>query len=111
MIKAKMKIGKMDIEIEANDMKSIFKFSGIYGNLPKACHSCDSEELFLDHRSPSGFDYYALKCAKCGASGNFGQAKEGGQLFWKYDTKLVPYVAGPPKETTPPVQEEEDLPF
>jgi len=107
MIKAKINIGKMHLTLEAQTMKEIFKWGGIYANLPKACDNCQSDELYLSHRGVKGFDYYSLKCGSCGAEGKFGQAKEGGSLFYKWDTKMEQYVAGPPKTDAPPPHTEE----
>jgi len=105
-VKATIKIGSMNLELEAENMKSVFKWAGVYGNLPKACHACQSSNLFLSFRSPASYEYYSLKCAECGAEGNFGQAKEGGGLFWKYDTVMKVFGGGEKKN---PDQQQDDV--
>ena len=92
MYKARMKIGSMTLEMEASDMKDVFKWSGVFGNLPKLCDACGQPNLYLSHRSPQNFDYYSLACSDCGAEATFGQNKEGGGLFWKWDNKMEKYV-------------------
>ena len=99
MIKAKIAIGKMHLTFEAQNMKDVFRWSGIYANLPKQCDNCQSDNVYLSHRHVKGFDYYSIKCGQCGAEGKFGQAKEGGALFYKYDTKMEQYV--PSQENAP----------
>ena len=78
MIKLKQKIGKAQIEIEGKDFKSICKISGLLGMIPQKCDACNSDDIFLNHKSPSGNDYYGVKCKTCGAELNFHQKKEGG---------------------------------
>jgi transcription elongation factor Elf1 len=98
MIKIKFKIGKSMIEFENNDLKNIFKFSGLMGELPEACTLCNSPDVFLSHKSPKGNDYYMLKCKKCGAELNFHQRKEGG-FYIKWDDKFEKY--NPEKSKSP----------
>lgn len=95
MVKATIKIGLMELTCEAANMKEIFKWSATYGNLPKTCDECNSSDLFLNHRTSDSNDFYGLKCV-CGAEGKFGQHKTGGTLFYKWDTKMVKYIPGPP---------------
>lgn len=91
MIKATIAIGKMRLELEAQNMKDVFKWSGVYSNLPKKCDACQSDNLYLSHKSPKGNDYYSLKCADCSAEANFGQTKDGGNLYYKADNKMEIY--------------------
>jgi len=93
MVTATITIGSMRLTMEAQNMKDIFKWSGVYSILPKKCDSCQSPNLHLSHKSPKGNDYFSLKCADCGAEGNFGQTKDGGNLYYKYDTKMEVYRA------------------
>lgn len=116
MIKATIKIGAMNLAFEAENMKDVFKWSGLYGNLPKQCDSCQSENLFLSHRGDKeGHDYFGIKCKDCGAEGKFGQHKVGGGLFYKWDNKMEKYVPGPPSGPSgsqqPTDSDRENLPF
>lgn len=109
MFKGTITIGSMNLSCEAQSMQDIFKWSGLYANLPKKCDACSGDSLYLSYKNPSGNDYYSLKCIDCGAEGNFGQHKEGGSLYWKWETKLEKYVktGNGSKKAAP----EEDLPF
>jgi hypothetical protein len=91
MIKLRMNIGKMQIEADLADMKAVHKLAGIYGSLPTECTNCKSKNIGLGHRHVGGFDYYSLHCSDCSADGNFGQAKVGGELFWKHGSKMTVY--------------------
>jgi len=85
MIKATMKVGVMDITLEAQTMQDVCKFGGLMGELPKICDQCDSEAIHLSHRSPGGNDYFSVRCSVCTAEANFGLHKEGGTMYWKRD--------------------------
>jgi len=113
MIKAKIQLGSMHLTFESENMKDIFKWSALYNNLPKVCDACQSEEVFLNHRGDKdGHDYYNIRCGTCGAEGKFGQNKVGGGLFYKWDTKMELYVAGPKKEAPATTSKDTDsLPF
>lgn len=92
MIDAKIKIGAMELTFHAQNMKDVFRWSAVYGMLPKKCDNCVSEDLHLTHRSPQENDYFSIRCRSCGAEGNFGQHKKGGTLFYKPDTKMTVYI-------------------
>lgn len=91
MYKATIAIGKMRLEIETQSMKDVFKWSGVYATLPKKCDACGSDNLYLSYRSPKGNDYYSLRCGECSAEANFGQTKDGGNLYYKFDNKMQVY--------------------
>ena len=112
MIKATIKIGNMNLTFEAQTMKDVFKWSGVYSNLPKACDACNSENLYLSHRTTKAKDdYFELKCSDCNAAGSFGQHKEGGTLYWKWDTKMEVFVPSKQGPSKPSQQGSDDLPF
>lgn len=78
MIKLKLKIGQGMLEYEDADIKTIHRFSAIYGMLPEVCDACGSNNIFLSYKNPKGNDYYTIACKKCGAELAFHQKKEGG---------------------------------
>ncbi len=93
MIKLNTNIGRHNIQIEFNSMKDLHKFGAVYGNLPKKCDACGSDNLFLSHKSPKGNDYYILECGECRAAANFGiHNNEPKSLYWKRE-KMERFVA------------------
>jgi hypothetical protein len=91
MITLKFKIGKGMIEYQSNDIKSIHKFSSVYGALPRKCDNCKSEDLYLSHKSPKGNDYYFIICKDCNAELIIHQKKEGG-YYLKWGEKMEKYL-------------------
>ena len=89
MIKLATKIGKVTIQADLPDMKSVHKFMGVYGSVPEKCDACGSENVYPSHMAPGGNDYFTMECGKCGASCNFGQKKDGNGLYWKKDKMAV----------------------
>ena len=113
MIKATIKIGGMTLTADCNDVKQAFQFNTLFCDLPKHCDNCQSPDIELAHKNPQGNDYYMIKCTGCGATGNFGQRKEGNTLYWKWDTKMEKYTPGAdkPATKTPAPQQDSALPF
>jgi len=82
----KTKLGNGQIEVQANDFKTLIEESSILLRIPKECHVCKSTDIGLNHKNPKGNDYYGISC-QCGAELNFHQKKEGG-FYIKYDDKM-----------------------
>ena len=80
MVRIQLKVGKgvLTYEAEGMDIKSVHRFSSIYGMLPNKCDVCEKDDIFLSWKSPSGNDYYTIVCNDCGAELAFHQKKEGG---------------------------------
>lgn len=77
MITYKIKIGKGMLEFQANDMKTIHKWSDVWGALPSKC-SCGSDDIHLSFtKTQEGFEYCKLKCKHCGATYTIKQSKAG----------------------------------
>ena len=92
-IKYTTQMGKNKMIIEFKHMSELHKFNAVYGNLPKNCDKCSSDNLLLSYKNPKGNDYYTLDCGDCTASANFGILKDGKGLFWKRE-KMEVYNKG-----------------
>ena len=92
MFTIKFKVGNGMLEYQAPDMKTIHKFSAIYGGMPDVCDNCKGKNIFLSHKSPKENDFYTLKCKDCGAELQFHQKKAGG-MYLKYGEKMEVYNA------------------
>jgi len=119
-----VKLGSTAIKFygEAESHKDFFEEAALYSGLPKKCGECESEDLLLEHRQPQGYDYYSVKCNKCGYNLPYGEYKEGdGAMFQKQWE--APYAKdedddapkakkskgkGLGKKRAAPVEEEED---
>ncbi len=89
------------------DLKTIIKQASLIQSIPDKCPLCQGE-IRLDYRKPKGFEYFSLRCTKCGATKNFGIAKEDNSLFLRYEDKFEVY-----KKTEPEQSQEnpEQVPF
>ena len=110
MIKFKTKIGNSTIELEATDLKAVFRFSSLVSRFPSKCDACGCEEVFLDHKSPKGNDYYMVTCKKCTASVSIGQLKAGG-FFWKNGSKMEVYRPDGQQASKKSEEFQDDIPF
>lgn len=90
MITLKIKIGQCMLEYQNADIKSIHRFSAIYGMLPQKCDCCKSTNIFLSHKTPKGNDYYTIACKDCNAELTFHQKKEGG-FYLVAGEKMIVY--------------------
>lgn len=90
-ITMKTKIGKNELSVDFEKMSDVHKFGGIYGNLPKVCDACKSENIYLSYRNINDNEYFSMGCGDCGANANFGIHKNGKGLFWK-SAKMEVYV-------------------
>lgn len=113
MFTIKTKIGNSVLEYQAPDMKTIHKWSSIYGALPPACSECSSKNLHLFHKSPKGNDYFGVRCNDCGAELSFHQLKTGG-FFLKQGDRFQKWTGD--GETSKPsatkqVDEDGTVPF
>lgn len=110
MLTLKIKIGRTQLEFEAEDVKKIHRFSSVYGALPEKCDACKSDDIFLSWKSPEGFNFYVVKCKSCGAELLIHEKKDGGGFYVKADEKMEKYI---PKqgEEKKQKQEEDQIPF
>jgi len=93
MVTIKFKVGRGQIEFSGNSSKDIHKFGSIYGALPRKCDACNSDDIYLSHKSPKGNDYYMIACYDCGAELNLHQKKEGG-FYIVSGEKMKKYEGG-----------------
>lgn len=109
----KMKLGNKQLELTGTGTGTeIVKGLHFWSSLPSKC-SCGSENISLFYKSPSGNDYYGLKCGACGAEFTFHQYKTGGFYTTTEDT-WKKYVKGDAKETKTEAKatvQEEAAPF
>lgn len=82
-IQLKMKIGQNEVTITGKDEKEIIADASFWGQLPGECGSCHSKEIGFVHSTPSGYEYYMMKCRSCGYEFKFGIRKEDHKLFPK----------------------------
>jgi len=82
-IQLKMKIGQNEVIISGNDEKEIIADASFWGRLPGECGSCHSKEIGFVQSTPSGYEYYMMKCRGCGYEYKFGIRKEDHKLFPK----------------------------
>lgn len=95
MVTIKLRIGRSMLEMQANNEKDIHKFCAIYGALPNVCDNCQSDDIYLSHKSPKGNDYYTLVCKKCNASMRIHQKKEDKGFYVVAEEKMVIYQPTP----------------
>ena len=102
---------KLIVEGEGTQQQ-IMKGLSFWSNLPEKCGACGDSNINLNYRKPKGYDYYGLQCKACEATINFGQTKEDGMFFIKFDAKWEVYKAGDkPKTDNEPPAYTEDVPF
>lgn len=76
----------LKVEADCRDMKGIFKFAGMVGDLlgVDKCGNCGHPNISPQYRkTKEGWEYYSLKCDSCGHELKFGQAQADGSLFPK----------------------------
>ena len=93
MVRFKQKMGRGQIEIEAQDFKQICSAMDLVGRFPEKCSMCGSDDLHLYHKMPKGNEYFGIRCRSCGAEQSFHQKKDGG-FYIKYDDKFEKYQGG-----------------
>lgn len=97
MVRLKAKVGRTQVEVEAQGFKEICAYSSLLGSMPTACTNCKSENIYLNHKDPKGNDYFGLKCGDCGAELTFHQKKNpgnGSPFYVRYDDKFEKYQGG-----------------
>ena len=104
-----------EFNVEGKDLKEIIKQASLIQQLPENCSLCSGEVRF-DFRSPKGYDYYSIRCMKCGATRNFGISKEDNNLFLRWDEGFAKYVSPDAPKTQEPHEpgydnKEPDSPF
>lgn len=78
--------GRLAFEIQAEDVKTIFRQISEVQEVFDAdatCGCCGSTNLRYMARKVDDYDFYELSCKDCSARFAFGQAKKGGALFPK----------------------------
>lgn len=84
------RIGKNQLQIETEGLKPLFMASGFFASIPAKCGHCGSDDLTLNGKKNSGFDFYGVLCRACNHELKFGQRKEDGGLFLKLDEGWQP---------------------
>ena len=84
MIKANIKLGNTQIQIEAEDTKKLFEAAGFFSELPQKCGHCNSGNIGPHFRRIKGYEFYSLKCSDCNHEFGLGQKKEDKSLFPKF---------------------------
>lgn len=77
----KTKLGAHLIEVHAPNMTEAIQASSLLAELPTECGLCQATDLGLHHREAQGYQFYGIRCRRCGAEYPFGQRKVGGALF------------------------------
>jgi len=72
------------VTVRADDIKEAVEQAAFFGELPQKC-VCGSTALSFTCRRPESYVYYGMKCKECYREFSFGQTREGGRLFPKYD--------------------------
>ena len=105
-------LGSKKLVVEGQGtQQQVMQILSFWSTLPEKCGKCDSPNIELSYRKPKGYDYYGLRCAECNASINFGQAKEGGNFFIKYDANWEVYKAQPLTDEKRDRAPDDDIPF
>lgn len=96
MIKANFKLGGLSIQLEAADLKGLFRETELLSQCPQACGACGSKNInpAYSKSAKEGFEFYSLKCADCNSEFKFGQRKSDGGLFPKFDEGKNGWVQG-----------------
>lgn len=108
MFTLKLKIGKSMLEAQFNTMKPVHEFCSVYGALPSVCDACQSDDIYLSHKSPKDNDYYTIVCKSCGAELALHQKKDGKGFYIKRGEKMEVYQAQvnqQPTQNQQPVQQ------
>jgi|GEM_PF-2758625 len=81
--KAIIPLGRMRIEVTADNERTLFERVAFFAELPERCGNptCGGDRLRMKHRSPKGNDYYSIECADCGHEYTLGITKEDKRLF------------------------------
>lgn len=116
-IKATIKVGSMQIQIDHDTPLSLVEDMSFWGSLPSACGNCESTELKFFERKPKGHLYLGLECNKCGHQYHIHQHNnDNGTLYNKWDEQWeAPYqkdentLEAP--ETGPEDDSDSDIPF
>ena len=112
MFKTKKKLGNTYIEVEGETLKQLCALASQVPSIER-CNCCESDNLSPNYREVKGNTYFSIKCDGCGAEYKLGQLKQGGLLYYKYDTVFEKYTpnadaaqsapsAAPPVTDTPP---------
>lgn len=98
---------------DIQNMKQFVRSVAFLDSLPRECPMCQAPVIFT-YRTPQDYEYYGLQCqGEVTHETNFGQKKEGGELYYK-DEWSKAYTARKKNDETPPSKEdnnEDDLPF
>lgn len=89
MIKAQLKLGTVSLQVEAEDIKDVFRQTELISQCPRTC-SCGSAQIAPAYsKSQEGFEFFYLKCSDCGNEFKFGQRRSDQALFPKADDGWV----------------------
>ena len=85
---------KITLSADVADTKEFVKFMGeisFLNRMPDKCDLCGSKDLFLNHRLHKGYDFFEVRCAKCGAQKDLSTTKAGGVLYFKPEAIFKKY--------------------
>ena len=93
MIKAATSIGNLKLQIEAPDLKSLFREMELLTQCPRNC-DCGSGNIVPQYskHAAKGYEFFSLKCLDCEKEFSFGQRKSDQALFPNFtDGWKAPY--------------------
>ena len=92
-------------------MKGFIHGISFLEELPRKCPVCDAP-LRFSYKSPKGYEYYGLKCSGSPShESNFGQKKDGGELYYKGQWEEAYKSESPTEGSEPPPYEDKEMPF
>ena len=103
MFRTKKKLGNSYIEIEGETLKQLCAFASQVPAI-EMCNCCQGQNLTPNYREVQGNTYFSIKCDGCGAEYKLGQLKQGGLLYYKYDTVFEKYEGKKDDGTVPVTQ-------
>jgi|LQAB01.1.fsa_nt_gi hypothetical protein len=82
-----LKITTSEVDLPEQAIKQLT----FWEQLPNKCSECGSEDLRLNWQASEEFDFYNIKCNKCGADAKVGKKKDGKTnfIYQKFE-KFVP---------------------
>jgi hypothetical protein len=113
--------GRMEFEGEASTVKEAFEWLSTVQELfeESTCGLCGQENLTYEVREYDGNNYYKLHCRDCHATLDFGQRRDGSNLFIKRkdaDGNVLPnrgwyrYQGNAPKTNAAPTPAKKEPP-
>lgn len=86
MLKLNLKIGKYPIQLEAEDLRELFRETELLSQLPKTCGRCASDDIGPGYsKSQKGDEFFFLRCNSCAGEFKIGQRKSDNALFPQFN--------------------------